>query len=135
MKTLVQAIETNVQVDELGCWLWARRVDRCGYGLLKYRDRTANAHIFAYEAWYGPVPEGLELDHLCRVRHCVNPGHLEPVTHVENMRRAVVVRDTCGNGHPRTEENVRIRANGTRRCLPCHRAFNAAARARRKMPA
>lgn len=71
---------------ETPCWLW-RHAGGVGYGTARVGGRTVNAHRLAYEAFVGPVPEGLELDHLCRVRRCVNPNHLEPVTRSENMRR------------------------------------------------
>lgn len=68
---------------ETGCWIWQRSKDDCGYGTL-LRGR---AHIAIYEQKYGPVPTGKELDHTCRRRDCVNPDHLEPVTHKENVWR------------------------------------------------
>lgn len=71
------------------CWLWTAHVNDDGYGVLKVEGRTRPAHIWSYEYHVGEVPTGLELDHLCRVRACVNPWHLDPVTHAENVRRAV----------------------------------------------
>lgn len=73
-----------------GCWLWTAAVDpTTGYGKFHIGpdQRTCGAHRFAYELLVGPIPDGLVLDHLCRVRHCVNPQHLEPVTVGENLRR------------------------------------------------
>src|SRR5688572_29952552 len=68
------------------CWLWEGRVCPRGYGYFGHNSQRC--HRVLWVALNGPVPEGLELDHLCRVRNCVNPAHLEPVTHAENMRRA-----------------------------------------------
>jgi glycine/D-amino acid oxidase-like deaminating enzyme len=76
------------------CWIWAKTRDKCGYGrastgrvMVGQRKRSVLAHRWAYELAIGPIPEGLEIDHLCNVRSCVNPLHLEPVTHRENVRR------------------------------------------------
>ena len=71
-------------VDATGdCWLWTGHCNQFGYGVVKHRgaDRDRMAHLVLYEQLVGAVPDGLELDHLCRVRNCVNPDHLEPVTH------------------------------------------------------
>lgn len=73
-----------------GCYLWLAAVSSEGYGLLSVGDRLRPAHLIAYELAKGPVPEGLELDHLCRVRSCINPNHLEPITHRENVIRGLV---------------------------------------------
>ena len=76
-----------VMTDE--CWLWTGAKTTAGYGSLGMGNRrTGYAHRYAYSILVGPVPDGLELDHLCRVRHCVRPDHLEPVTGFENKRRA-----------------------------------------------
>lgn len=69
------------------CWLWLFYVSTGGYGQIHHNGKLLPAHQLYYERLYGPVAEGLELDHLCRVRHCVNPKHLEPVPRVENVRR------------------------------------------------
>lgn len=76
----------RVQEQEGGCWLWVGTVDR-GYGLLSVDGKTVRAHRYSYETLVGPIPDGLQIDHLCRNRGCVNPAHLEPVTQVENIRR------------------------------------------------
>jgi hypothetical protein len=80
---------TPYLVDEAtGCWEWQWAKNRGGYGHTRATDgRSIPAHRKMWEAVNGPVPEGLELDHLCRNRSCVNPAHLEPVTRGENARR------------------------------------------------
>ena len=70
-----------------GCWEWTAGLFATGYGGFQYGGRPVAAHRWAYEALVGPIPEGLELDHLCRNRKCVNPAHMEPVTHKENTLR------------------------------------------------
>jgi hypothetical protein len=94
------------------CWVWLRKMHWNGYGYVFIGDgRRRGAHIVSYEQHVGPVPDGLELDHLCRVRACVNPDHLEPVTRTENVRRGagakltpelvVEIRRLVGLGTPR----------------------------------
>lgn len=76
--------------DSTGCHVWTASVQSSGYGQFRWKGggkEVGLAHRFAYEAKVGRVPIGLELDHLCLNRRCVNPAHLEPVTHLENMRR------------------------------------------------
>ena len=70
------------------CWLWTGLLTADDYASFRVDGRNTTGHRWSYVHFVGPIPEGLELDHLCRVRHCVNPEHLEPVTHAENVRRA-----------------------------------------------
>lgn len=76
-------------VTEGGCWIWLGSKDGKGYGHAwdEQRHRVGKAHRLMYERERGPIPEGEQLDHLCRVHACINPAHLEPVTGVENVRR------------------------------------------------
>lgn len=69
------------------CWPWTGRRDRKGYGEVYHDGRKARAHRVVFESMRGPIPEGMQLDHLCRNKGCVNPAHLEPVTNAENCRR------------------------------------------------
>ncbi len=69
------------------CWIWQRHISDYGYGITKRDGKTMPAHKAYYEAKHGPVPEGLQLDHLCRVRECCNPDHVEPVSSLENSHR------------------------------------------------
>lgn len=71
-----------------GCWLWIGTINGAGYGTFRLNGETIGAHRAVYEHVVGPIPAGLHIDHLCRVRNCVNPEHLEPVTPSENIRRA-----------------------------------------------
>lgn len=79
-----------------GCWLWTGRLDQDGYGHFRQDYRRTGAHRFAYEYFVGPIPRGLVVDHLCRVRHCVRPDHLEPVTTQENFIRGVMAMEHTG---------------------------------------
>lgn len=82
-------------VDSLtGCWLWRGADNPDGYGCVHHSGRTRSAHVVQYEATHGPVPAGFELDHKCRNRRCVNPSHLEPVPHNENVRRGKLAKLT-----------------------------------------
>ena len=121
------------QVNKSGrCWNWTGRQDDDGYGTFG----AGGAHRYSYELLVGPVPTGLELDHLCRVRSCVNPNHLEPVTHAENMRRYSDSVTACRRaGHPYDEKNTYFRTTATSRtkfCRACNRAAVARYKARLK---
>jgi HNH endonuclease len=113
---------------ESGCWLWGAETDRDGYGRIKIGGIRAMAHRASYEALTGPIPHGLQLDHLCRVRNCVRPDHLEPVTNQVNALRgegptAVNATKThCPKGHPYDAENTIKRPCGRRTCRTCDRA-------------
>ena len=108
------------------CWIWRGAINSQGYGNVGRNNRTYLAHRVAYELTNGPVPEGLDLDHLCMTRACVNPAHLEAVTFLANMRRRYAVkpdeRDThCIRGHEYTPENTAvISTTGQRKCKTCY---------------
>jgi hypothetical protein len=115
-----------------GCWLWTGSKST-GYGLfavgstLDESRRKVRAHRWSYEALKGAIPAGLDLDHLCRVRACVNPDHLEPVTRGENARRGdagahLAAKTHCPQGHPYSGDNLYIRpSDGARECRTCKR--------------
>lgn len=107
------------------CWNWTGAQSR-GYGHFRANGCTVGAHRFSYELHVGPIPDGLELDHLCRNRACVNPAHLEAVTHRVNLLRSngVVAKHAnqthCENGHPFNEKNTYRRPDGSSRdCRKC----------------
>lgn len=116
------------------CWLWQGSSSDDRYGQY-FRDGVAHlAHRYAYEHAVGPIPPGMELDHLCRVPRCVRPDHLEPVTPRVNKHRGmgfagINARKThCVNGHLLAGDNLQVQMTGKRagrrRCLACHRPRN-----------
>lgn len=105
------------------CWIWTGYHNATGYPYSSLDGRDQPAYRVVYQMVVGPIPEGLELDHLCNVPSCVNPDHLEPVTHAENMRRIRDRQLACRRaGHDWTDpHNVRVRKNGSRYCAECDR--------------
>lgn len=113
-----------------GCWEWTAYRNDDGYGRFNIDNTQRFAHRLAYQHLVGEVPEGTELDHLCGNRGCVNPEHLEPVTHRENVLRgnapaAQQARQThCKRGHELDGENLYVEPNGRRRvCRTCKRDY------------
>lgn len=116
------------RLDRSGdCWLWPGGTNGKGYGVLTVKtgrgreDRTIYVHRLMYERHVGSIPDGMELDHLCEVRHCANPAHLECVTHAENVARAAAKIIACPRGHPYDADNTAITVDGKRRCRACDR--------------
>src|SRR5919108_4372047 len=89
LQRIIDRLNRKHVVDGSGCWLWTGFIMRNGYGRLTNRlGRTALAHRLMYEETIGPIPKGMDLDHLCRVRRCINPDHLEPVPRRVNLERS-----------------------------------------------
>ena len=123
---------TRVQKNDNGCWDWIGPLDANGYG----RHGRVLAHRRAYEEMRGQIASDRELDHLCRNRKCVNPDHLDSVSHAENVRRGMCgevngrrmrAKKACVRGHAFTPENTGIDHRGHRACRECarghHRAY------------
>lgn len=120
------------------CWEWTSTTNWNGYGRFRLNGRAAYAHRVAYEMFVGPIPIGLQLDHLCRNRGCVRPDHLEPVTSRENSLRGetIAARNAnvthCPRGHAYDEDNTSIRS-GRRFCRTCDRVRNPGRMKRRRI--
>jgi hypothetical protein len=124
MSDLAERFHAGYAVTEAGCWQWKRSLNSRGYGLISERGVVLLAHRVSYELQVGPIAEGLQVDHLCRNKACVNPAHLEPVTCAENAsRRPDAYKTHCLRGHEMTPENtmVKARPNGRtiRNCRTC----------------
>ena len=126
----------NVAKSGEGCWLWTAILTN-GYGKFSDGRRVVKAHRWAYEHLAAPIPDGMDIDHLCRVRNCVNPGHLEAVTHQENVKRGLmpqIMRERhaavthCPRGHEYTEQNTYRHTNKkgyvSRSCIICRQTVS-----------
>ena len=108
------------------CWLWIKGLHEAGYGVVWIDGKNRRAHRVSYEMAKGPIPPGTQLDHLCRVRRCVNPDHLEAVTQRENILRGAglaaqnSVKTHCPQGHPLSGPNLYL-FDGRRYCRTCHK--------------
>lgn len=138
MPTLTERIAAKVRVDDSGCWVWTAALDRDGYGRVWTGERRTFAHRASYEAHVGSIPDGLQLDHLCRNRACCNPEHLEPVTAQVNQHRSESVsgqnarKVECDHGHALDNLNTYITPGGRRNCRTCRRAATARYEQRRR---
>jgi HNH endonuclease len=120
-----------------GHWMWVAGCDVHGYGRFWDGENVVPAHAWAYRFLIGPIPDGLQPDHLCRIHACVNPTHLEPVTIRTNLLRGVgfsarnAAKDACDHGHPFNAANTYVDSLGKRHCRVCRAADARRFRARR----
>lgn len=133
MASLEDRFWSKVSVGPTGeCWLWTAALDRDGYGRFSIQRKERRAHRIAYELAVGTIPDGLVVDHLCRVVACCNPAHLEVVTSPENTRRGFTFRrenglllaaqrPECANGHKYEEGSYLMRRGKYRVCKACNR--------------
>lgn len=108
------------------CWEWTGAKHGKGYGHFWNGKRLTKAHRWSYEHFREPIPDGLEIDHLCRNRACIHPSHLEPVTSAENSQRGNTgqnhaCKTRCPHGHPYDEANTYVNPKGSRVCRTCNR--------------
>lgn len=134
-QTLQQKIKSKIRIAKSGCWFWTGYVAKNGYGSTSVipseggRYKTEMAHRASYLAFVGPIPKGLQIDHLCKIRKCVNPDHLEAVTPKENVLRsnanfrAQLARTHCPANHEYTADNLytaKTKSGGvSRSCKTC----------------
>ena len=122
-------------MPESGCWIWTGAIDDSGYARISYQKINKPAHRVSYTIFVGEIPQGLEIDHKCKVRCCVNPNHLEAVTKQENQRRCDNelkgsynrAKTHCIKGHEYSEDNIYIhrsfkygKLQHARICKTCH---------------
>lgn len=118
----------KVEIQPGGCWLWLACVTQTGYGQFRFRGKLTPAHRASYVLHRGAIPPGAVLDHLCRVRRCVNPDHLEPVDQRTNLLRGIgwaavnASKTHCVNGHEFTAENTYVNPSGRRHCRICRKS-------------
>ena len=136
LPALAERLDDKIEPEPMsGCWLWMGECNSKGYPWIRRgRSRKIMAHRLIYEQMRGPIPVGLTLDHLCRVRCCMNPSHLEPVTNAVNILRGEswsarnARKVMCPTGHLYLPENTSVirRTNGStfRRCRRCKRRQN-----------
>jgi len=125
-------IDTRTDKLSSGCWVWKGFTTPNGYSHSKLNGVRKLAHRFSYEIFKGEIPEGYQIDHLCKVRHCINPDHLEAVTPQENIARSnvgkeLLARTHCGKGHEYNDKNTyyvkRNRVIVGRSCRACHNIY------------
>jgi hypothetical protein len=118
-----ERFEKQVDKESTDCWLWKGSLSAGRYASFMVNGRNVRVHRWVYERDVGPIPEGMQIDHMCGVTRCVNPAHLRPLTPGDNCRAYYhEQRATCANGHPRLPENLVWREGGKRqRCRICSR--------------
>lgn len=118
---MTDALAINLEAP---CWLFQGALNNGGYKSVQFRGKRWMAHRMMWTVMRGEIPEGMDIDHLCRVRSCGNPQHMEVVTRSENLRRGISangIKTHCSRGHPYDETNTRSYKGG-RVCRACQKA-------------
>jgi hypothetical protein len=122
----LERLWSNVSMDGAGCWIWTGLRFQAGYGNFSLESKSAYTHRIMYMIFVGSIPQGLHTDHLCRVRECCNPEHLEVVTCRENILRSPIApaainaaKTHCKRGHSLSGDNLELLEDGGRRCRTC----------------
>ncbi len=133
---LERILKHSMPEPNSGCWLWLGSLSPDGYGQFNGADKIHGAHQASFIAHKGPIPAGLEINHKCRVRCCVNPDHLEAITHAENVklsqRKPGPTKSHCVHGHQMAGHNLVHYKNNTVRCRECIRVDNLRRSAKRR---
>lgn len=123
--TIEERLLSKIQIDNKDCWVWTGSVFKqkySTYSQIRIKNKCRKAHQVSYEVFIGPIPQGRELDHLCKNKLCINPAHLEPVTHFENMERGYwTTKDECIHGHSYGGGNTYLNTRGHRECRTCRK--------------
>lgn len=139
---MLDRLWSKVEPQNPGCWIWTGTINSGGYGVFRTGGQSApylGAHRVVWQELVGPIPEGLELDHLCKVRHCVNPDHLEPVTPAVNQARSASFsslnrrKEACRHGHPLSGDNLYVTPKGFRQCRTCRKVAQERHRRKREI--
>ncbi len=129
----IERVLSKIIIDVVtGCWVWQANKLKKGYGRFGLDDKPKLVHIFIYEYYVGPIPDGYEVDHLCCNKSCCNPDHLEAVPREENQRRWLVLKTDCLRGHAYAEHGF-IDSAGRRRCRVCTNEKNRAYKAKKRL--
>ncbi len=142
LPTVMDRVMESVAIDpDTGCWVWTKSLERNGYARMSVGHKVDGVHRITYKERHGydAIPDGYEIDHLCRNRACCNPDHLEAVEHRENIMRSPIAvarinadKTECWRGHPLSGPNLHTNARGHRSCRACSRIKTAQHRARQK---
>jgi len=113
---------SKIELKNNGCHEWTASKNGNGYGQFGIGEKVVQSHRLSYELYKGEISKGLELDHLCMNRACVNPSHLEAIKHKENLKRGVNFNKSkthCPQGHEYSKKNTHVGKNNKRRCRIC----------------